>query len=75
MLFILESRNGKRTAKAALSIAVSMVTEKLINEREALLRIDPHQMDYFLHPTIDPSFGKFHSESVGQWSLSVSSWC
>jgi hypothetical protein len=56
VLFVLESRNGKRTAKAALTIAVSMVTEKLINEREALLRVDPQQMDYFLHPTLDTNF-------------------
>lgn len=58
VLFVLESRNGKRTAKAALTIAVSMVTEKLINEREALLRVDPQQMDFFLHPTLDTNFSE-----------------
>jgi pyruvate,orthophosphate dikinase len=56
VLYVLESCNGKRTPKAAVAIAVSMVTEKLINEREALLRIDPQQMDYFLHPAVDPAF-------------------
>ena len=40
-----------------MCIAVSMVKEKLITEREALLRIDPHQMEYFLHPMIDNNKG------------------
>jgi pyruvate,orthophosphate dikinase len=53
-LFILQTRNAKRTAIASVKIAVSMVKEKLITEREALKRIDASQMDYFLHPMIDP---------------------
>lgn len=54
-LYILQTRSGKRTARAAVRIAVSMVQEGLITEREALLRIDPEQMTFFLHPMIDPS--------------------
>lgn len=55
VLFILQTRRGKRTAIASVRIAVSMVQEKLITERDALMRIDPYQMDFFLHPMIDPN--------------------
>lgn len=41
--------------QASVRIAVAMAEEHLITEREALLRIDPYQMDYFMHPTIDPN--------------------
>lgn len=58
VLYILQTRNGKRTAQAAVRIAIDMVHEKLISEREALMRIDAKQMDYFLHPMIDQSYGK-----------------
>lgn len=58
VLYILQTRNGKRTAQAAVRIAIDMVHEKLISEREALMRIDAKQMDYFLHPMIDSSYGK-----------------
>jgi len=54
-LWMLQTRNGKRTAKAALKIAVEMVTEGLISEEEAVLRVDPAQLDQLLHPTIDES--------------------
>lgn len=53
-LYILQTRTAKRTAIASVKIAVSMVKEKLITEREALKRIDASQMDYFIHPMIDP---------------------
>lgn len=53
-LWMLQTRSGKRTAKAALKIAVDMVAEKLITEEEAVLRIDPGSLDQLLHPTIDP---------------------
>ena len=53
-LWMLQTRNGKRTAKAALRIAVDMATEGLISEDEAILRIDPAQLDQLLHPTLDP---------------------
>ena len=54
-LWILQTRNGKRTAKASIKIAVDMVAEGLISEAEALLRIDPLSIDQLLHPTLDPN--------------------
>lgn len=57
-LYLLQTRNGKRTAKAAIKIAVDMVEENLITEREALLRIDPNQLNVLLHPSIDPNVDK-----------------
>ena len=57
-LWMLQTRNGKRTAKAALKIAVDMVNEKLISKEEALLRIDPLSLDQLLHPTLDPNAKK-----------------
>ncbi|MCD6250338.1 MAG: pyruvate, phosphate dikinase [candidate division Zixibacteria bacterium] len=53
-LFMLQTRSGKRTAQAAIKSAVDMVKEKLITREEALLRIDPAQLDHLLHPRIDP---------------------
>lgn len=53
-LFMLQTRNGKRTAAAALKIAVDMVEEGLITQEEALLRVDPQSLDQLLHPTLDP---------------------
>ncbi len=53
-LFILQTRNGKRTATAALQIAVDLVAEGLISREEALLSIDPKQLDALLHPAFDP---------------------
>lgn len=55
-LFMLQTRNGKRTAKAAVKIAVDMVKEGLITQKEALNRIDPNQLNALLHPSIDPAF-------------------
>jgi pyruvate,orthophosphate dikinase len=54
-LFMLQTRSGKRTAKAALRIAVDMAEEGLIGEDEAILRIDPQALDQLLHPTLDPA--------------------
>lgn len=54
-LWMLQTRSGKRTAKAALKIAVEMAAEGLITEPEAVLRIDPASLDQLLHPTIDPA--------------------
>ena len=51
-LFMLQTRNGKRTAKAALKISVDLVSEGLITKQEALLKIDPLQLDALLHPSI-----------------------
>ncbi|RJP17476.1 MAG: pyruvate, phosphate dikinase [Deltaproteobacteria bacterium] len=53
-LFMLQTRNGKRTAAAAVRIAVDMVKEKLITKEEALMRLEPQQIDQLLHPVIDP---------------------
>lgn len=53
-LWMLQTRNGKRTAHAAVKIAVDMVNEKLIEKKEALKRIDPASLDQLLHPTLDP---------------------
>ncbi len=53
-LWMLQTRGGKRTAKAALRIAVDMAAEGLISHDEAILRIDPASLDQLLHPTIDP---------------------
>jgi pyruvate,orthophosphate dikinase len=53
-LFILQTRTGKRTASAALKIAVDMAAEGLISEEEAVLRVDPGSLDQLLHPTLDP---------------------
>jgi pyruvate,orthophosphate dikinase len=53
-LYMLQTRNGKRTAKAALKIAVDMVHEGLIDKREAVARIIPASLDQLLHPTLDP---------------------
>nr|WP_207785929.1 pyruvate, phosphate dikinase [Altererythrobacter segetis] len=53
-LWMLQTRSGKRTAKAALKMAVEMVGEGLIDERTAILRIDPMALDQLLHPTLDP---------------------
>jgi len=53
-LYMLQTRNGKRTAQAALKIAVDMVKEKIITYKEALMRIEPLQLNQLLHPVIDP---------------------
>jgi pyruvate,orthophosphate dikinase len=53
-LYMLQTRIGKRTAAAALKIAIDMVREKLIDRKTAILRIDPQQLDQLLHPMIDP---------------------
>ncbi|APW72477.1 MULTISPECIES: pyruvate, phosphate dikinase [Sphingopyxis] len=53
-LWMLQTRSGKRTAKAALKIAVDMAAEGLISEQEAVQRVDPGALDQLLHPTLDP---------------------
>jgi pyruvate,orthophosphate dikinase len=57
-LWMLQTRNGKRTAKAAVKIAVDMVTEKLIDKRTAVLRVQPEDLDQLLHPAVDPKAPK-----------------
>jgi pyruvate,orthophosphate dikinase len=53
-LFMLQTRTGKRTAHAAIKIAVEMVEEGLISKEEAILRVEPNQLDQLLHPSLDP---------------------
>jgi pyruvate,orthophosphate dikinase len=53
-LYMLQTRNGKRTAAAALKIAVDLVKEGIITESEAVLRVEPSSLDQLLHPTLDP---------------------
>jgi len=62
-LFMLQARKGKRTANAAVRIAVEMVKESLISEKEALLRIEPSSLNQLLHKTIDPKQG---GEAIAQ---------
>ena len=57
-LWMLQTRAGKRTAKAAIKIAVDMVKEQLISKKEAVLRIDPNTLDTLLHPTLDEKVEK-----------------
>jgi pyruvate,orthophosphate dikinase len=54
-LYMLQTRNGKRTAKAALKVAVDLANEKLISREEAVMRVEPASLDQLLHPTIDPA--------------------
>jgi pyruvate,orthophosphate dikinase len=54
-LYLLQCRTGKRTAQAAVRIAVEMVKEGLISEKEAILRVDPASIDQLLHPSLDPA--------------------
>ncbi len=53
ILWMLQTRSGKRTAKSAVKIAVDMVKEKLISKKQAILRLDPNSLDTLLHPTLD----------------------
>ncbi len=54
-LYMLQTRNGKRTASAALKIAVDLVKDGAISEREAVMRVEPKQLDSLLHPQFDPA--------------------
>ncbi|MCR4561743.1 MAG: pyruvate, phosphate dikinase [Bacilli bacterium] len=60
-LYFLQTRNGKRTARAALKIACDLVDEGLIDEEEATLRVEPKQLNDLLHPTFDPAELKKHT--------------
>ncbi len=61
VLYMLQTRSGKRTGHAAVRIAVEMVKERLITKEEALLRVDPMQLNQLLHPIFDPAQRKQHS--------------
>ncbi|MCD4830768.1 MAG: pyruvate, phosphate dikinase [Anaerohalosphaeraceae bacterium] len=54
VLYVLQTRNGKRTAEAAVKTAVDMVNEKLITAKEAVMRVEPNMLDMLLHPSFDP---------------------
>jgi pyruvate,orthophosphate dikinase len=54
-LYMLQTRNGKRTAKAEVKVAVDLANEGVISHAEAVMRVDPSRLDELLHPTIDPS--------------------
>jgi pyruvate,orthophosphate dikinase len=58
ILFMLQTRSAKRTAKSAVKCAVDMVKEGLIDEKEAILRVEPKQIEFLLHKSIDPKSGK-----------------
>ena len=58
-LWMLQTRNGKRTAKAAIRIAVELAQERLISRGEAVMRVDPAALDQLLHPTIDPAAERY----------------
>ena len=53
--YILQTRSGKRTGRASIKIAVDMVNEGMISEKEALLRVSPEHVEAFLHPMVDPN--------------------
>ncbi|HCS74337.1 MAG TPA: pyruvate, phosphate dikinase, partial [Clostridiales bacterium] len=53
-LYILQTRNGKRTAQAAVKVAVDLVSEGLLTKEEAILKVEPKQLDSLLHPTFKP---------------------
>ena len=57
-LFMLQTRNGKRTAAAALKIAVDLVAEGMVSKEEAVLKVDPKQLDALLHPCFEPQYIK-----------------
>jgi pyruvate, orthophosphate dikinase len=65
-LYMLQTRNGKRTGPAAVRVAVEMVEEGLIDKREAVLRVQPQQLDQLLHPVFDvPSLRKLTQVATG----------
>ena len=63
-LYFLQTRNGKRTARAALKIACDLVDEGLIDEKEACLRVEPKQLNDLLHPTFDEKDLKAHEPAI-----------
>jgi len=64
-LYMLQTRTGKRTAQAAVKIAVDMVEEKLITKKEAVLRLEPAQLDQLLHKQLDPA-GKGRADVIAK---------
>jgi pyruvate,orthophosphate dikinase len=64
VLYMLQCRAGKRTGTAALNMAMDMLHEKLIDEKTAVMRVDPAQLDELLHPICDPAVEKKHNPAV-----------
>ena len=64
VLYMLQCRAGKRTGTAALNMAMDMLHEKLIDEKTAVMRVDPAQLDELLHPICDPAVEKKHAPAV-----------
>ncbi len=64
VLYMLQCRAGKRTGTAALNMAMDMIQEKLIEEKTAVMRVDPAQLDELLHPICDPAVEKKHTPAV-----------
>src|SRR5436305_5473643 len=64
-LYMLQTRNGKRTGRAAVRVAIDMVNEKLITEQEAIFRVDPNQLYDFLVPRLDEKSGKVEVLATG----------
>ena len=60
-LYLLQTRNGKRTASAAIKISIDLMNEKVISEKEAILRVDPNSINQLLHRRINPGQMKFFS--------------
>jgi pyruvate,orthophosphate dikinase len=71
-LYMLQCRNGKRTAAAALKIAVDMVKEGLVNEDQALLMVEPNQLNDLLHPTFDAADAKAAADRIITKGLAAS---
>jgi pyruvate,orthophosphate dikinase len=64
-LYMLQTRNGKRTGRAAVRVAIEMVQEGLITENEAIFRVDPNQLYDFLVPTLDEKSSKVEVLATG----------
>ena len=68
-LFILQTRNGKRTGSAAVKIAADMVKEKVLTKKHAVMRVTPEQLDQLLHPMIDPKRSEEHTSELQSHSF------
>ena len=72
-LWMLQTRDAKRTARAAVRIAVDLANEKLITHEEAVLRVTPEHVDFFLHPQFDPESLRTARPSDGSWPAASTS--
>ena len=74
-LYMLQTRNGKRTAKAALKIACDLVDEGMITDKEAVMMIDPRNLDTLLHPAFDPEYLKTNEPIASALAASPGAAC